>query len=158
MIESVIAHVMATRNPSSGLNLDGFEIDLKAALEQHAFGDDAVLSDTSVVRTEDPRCMLLGRAAVQPAATSIYAVFEALWSVWAAVRYYDFEAASLVAYSDAVVLRFVTTGSEPLCVTGRVVVSGERAGELLAAYARDHGPLSRAPAADPGVAADTGPK
>jgi hypothetical protein len=151
MIESVIAQVMAMRNPSSGENLDGFEIDLEAALEQHAFGDGAVLAETSVVRTEDPRCMLVGRAAVQPAVTSIYDVFEALWGVWAGARYHDFEAASLMAYSDAVVLRFVTTGSEPLCVSGRVVVSGEKAEELLAEYARDHGPLSQAPAAGPGV-------
>src|SRR5687767_13215042 len=152
MIETVIAQVMAMRTPSSGENLDGFEIDLDAALDQQAF--DAVLADTSVVRTADPRCMLVAHASVHPTVTSIYDVFQALWSVWSAARYYDFEAASLTTYSDAVVLRFVTAGMEPLCVSGRVVVSGEQAEALLAEYAREHGPLAPSPAAEPGAAAD----
>jgi hypothetical protein len=158
MIETVIAQVMAMRTPSSGENLDGFEIDLDAALDHHAFGDDAVLADTSVVRTKDPRCMLVAHASVHPTVTSIYDVFQALWSVWSATRYYSFEAASLTTYSDAVVLRFVTAGSEPLCVSGRVVVSGERAEALLAEYAREHGPLAPSPAAEPGAAADAEPE
>jgi hypothetical protein len=145
MIETVIAQVMAARTPSSGENLDGFEIDLDAALFAQVVGDNEVLTDPSIVRTQDPLCMLEARAAVHPAVTSIFDVFQALWRVWAGARYHTFEAASLISYPDAVVLRFVTAGSEPLCVSGRVVVSGQKAKALLAEYAREHGPLPRHP-------------
>jgi hypothetical protein len=121
MIEQTIDIALAEMAISSSENLDGFVIDADSLL-----GGMDIAGSCKVVTTNDKRNSVKAVVTLNAKAHSVQKVCDEAQNAWLKLAYNDFQAASLVAYEEGVVLRFVTTAKESqLCVTGSVLLSSD---------------------------------
>ena len=128
MFEFVVKDTLTRYGHSVGDDLLGFKIDLDAAI-----GDEQVLVDSELTQTTDPSCLLKAQASVAADIGTIFQIKDALWRVWRAVAYSDFQATSLEGDPQCLSFRFVTAVPKArLCVTGLVHVAGAHYERLVA--------------------------
>jgi hypothetical protein len=123
-IEDKITGCLNRTPISDGDNLLGFEIDLEMSL----INDRDLFAGSSVRRTDDPRCALIGMCKVTDPSIPTGVVIKRLKEMWLThLAYRHWEAHHIDVLPEQVSLRFVaTTGdtSRDLCVTGKIIVAG----------------------------------
>jgi hypothetical protein len=118
LFDTTLERAVTTLPQSSGDDLLGFQIDADAAL-----GEEDLLREATVRRTEDPRCRLVIEGVLSDQAGTLAQVEDALWRIWRSIAYEEFQATSLKRGPAAAELRFVTAATG-LCVTGVIRVHG----------------------------------
>jgi hypothetical protein len=120
LYDVILEQAVSSLAQSTGDDLLGFQMDADAVLdgEEH-------LIDSSVTRTEDPRCRLVLEASLSPEAGSLQQLEDALWRIWRGLAYGELQATSLRRGSERTELRFLTAvPGSGLCVTGVLRIGG----------------------------------
>lgn len=156
LIENIIGNWIRGHSLSSGVNLDGFRADIDAQFWSSGAFASVVLSTAS-----DRRSLVNGLLTINPEVDSLAQISDALGCAWSKTAYMDFQAASIVRYAQATVLRFITCSRSGLGVTGTLVATGAQYPVLAADFERAFGalpPLPKSLAAWASLAARRGPE
>jgi len=137
MIESIIDEVLKTGRVSSGDDLTGFVIDT-----DYALSDQEIFTTIDVQRTDDPRSLVNAKIEVRDGVPAIQEISKAFAAAWQRIAYTEFQACSIVWYREATILRFITTSSRGLCVTGTFVARSNDYGRLVDQFNRDFGSIT----------------